>query len=416
MHPWQPVAVLAIMWLTTTASGQTAHDQSPEVPWPVEADQVGAVVDQGVVTRVRAKAAEERTSGLAIAVDGHIVVMEDADEPVGAMSVSKGIVSLAFGFLVDDGTVTLDDPAATWVEEWRGTPHEAITLRHLLSHTSGLHPGRADLMNRVDIAAHAIASPLVFEPGSRFAYNNNAVDFLAVIAERASGMPLDELLETRLFHPLGITDATWLKDERGVPYAAGELTIRPSSLLRVGQMLVDGGRWDGRQILSESWIRQSTTTAQPHLPSSGLLWRQRGDYRLALTPSLLSRWRDAALPPDIAEAVVPMVGRTFASSRAFTDGMQACLGEHLQPWQEWLRAHREVDYAEQVLIGAVDGFFVEGWRGQYLVVLPATRTVAVRMRAFMEVDVDRSRGERFSYPDFVADVIALAQVPRRDHP
>ena len=66
---------------------------------------------------------------------------------------------------------------------------------------------------------------------------------------------------------------------------------------------------------------------------------------------------------------------------------------------------------EILITELVDGYYAEGWLGQYLVVIPATRTVAVRMREFKQIDVDRTKGEQFAYRGFVQDVTALAASP-----
>lgn len=379
---------------------------SPDSPPPTEADPSRAALDPIALETLLRHAAEQHSSAVAVAVDGEVLAMEGTDEPTSAMSASKSIASLAVGFLVDDGVLRLDDPVATWVPEWRDTPRAAITIRHLMNHTSGLDPTRADLETG-NIADHAIASPLLFDPGTRFQYNNNAVDLLAVIVGRAANQPMDALLEKRLFAPLGIRDASWVTDVAGVPFAAGELRLRPSALLAIGQLLADAGVWSGERLLSEEWIAISTARSQEHVPSYGLLWWREGDFRLSLTRGILDRWRDHAAPADILAAVAPLEGRTFASYADFQELLVGCLGnEDFERWRDWLRSTEGVGWSEQVQVGPQRGFSARGWLGQFLVVVPETRTVAVRMRAIEQEDL-AGGPERDAFPTFPAEVLAL---------
>lgn len=190
------------------------------------------------------------------------------------MSASKSVASLAVGLLVDDGVLALDMPASTWIPEWRRGPHAAITVRHLFSHTSGLDDSRTDFAVS-DIASHAIGSPVVAKPGSLYKYNNNAVDLVGVVVGRAAKLPMDELLQQRLFDPMGVR-AYWRVDRLGAPRAAGELVIRPTDLLKIGELILAGGMWEGKRLISEGWVEASLAPSQRFVPEHGLLWWREG--------------------------------------------------------------------------------------------------------------------------------------------
>ncbi len=255
------------------------------------------------------------------------------------MSVSKSVVALRIGQLVDAGLLDLETPLSTSVmPEWKDTDKANITLRHLLSHTSGLAAERygtdAETFREGTIEAHALATAVVTPVGENFAYNNNAVDMLAVVARRAtsSAMVLDDQLQAGLFGPLDIAGAYWMKDGRGDPRASGELVIRPHDLLKIGRLVLDRGLYEGERLLSESWI--DTMLEPGPMKGCGLLW-----------------WLD--------------------------------------------RREGELEVAAYV---------ADGYLGQYIVVVPEFRAVAVRMRDPNATSWDP---KEFTYPQFRRDVLQL---------
>jgi CubicO group peptidase (beta-lactamase class C family) len=148
-------------------------------------------------------------------------------------SMSKPITATAVAILVDDGKVKFDDPVSKYIPEFaaltvtaRGgptsQPARQITLRDVLTHTSGL----GDMMQRpphLTLAETAVAlakTSLRFQPGSRWAYSTAGLDIMGRVVEVASGMPYDQFLQKRLFDPLGMTQTTfWLSDEQFARYA-----------------------------------------------------------------------------------------------------------------------------------------------------------------------------------------------------
>ncbi|MEM6294251.1 MAG: serine hydrolase domain-containing protein [Myxococcota bacterium] len=264
-------------------------------PSPVRAPASTPAYDVSALDHLRERAAAERSAALLVWVDGSLVVDEsfghDPRTPVFAMSVSKSIVALRIGQLVEQGALRLDEPlSARLLPEWADTDKASITLEHLLAHTSGLDPRRYHVRDdaapdlNATIEGHAATIPLLDPPGTRFAYNNAAVDLLAVVARRADphGLPLDDQLQQHLFGPMDIAAASWLKDGRGDPRAAGELMIRPHDLLALGRLVLDHGRHEGVQLVPAAWIDRMLAPG-PN-PGCGLLWwldRREGDDEVA---------------------------------------------------------------------------------------------------------------------------------------
>ena len=248
-------------------------------------------------------------------------------------SMSKPITATALMMLVDEGKVSLDDPVAKHLPEFRDQmvasektsnrivlkkPSHAITVREILSHASGLPFSSAleqptlDLLPlRVAVASYAM-TPLQFEPGTRFQYSNAGLNTAGRIVEVVGGMPFEEFLESRLFRPLGMSDTTFrptepqlarlakaykptadktaleetkitqlaypLSDRSRQPMPAGGLFSSAHDLMRFCQMILGRGLLDGHRYLSESSVQQMTRrqTSEATKEGYGLGWSIEG--------------------------------------------------------------------------------------------------------------------------------------------
>jgi CubicO group peptidase (beta-lactamase class C family) len=101
--------------------------------------------------------------------------------------------------------------------------------------------------------------PLVAPPGERWNYNGGATAVVARLVSRGAGRPLVDYARERLFAPLGLERFEWICDQAGEPSAAAGLRLRPRDLARLGQLVLNGGRWGGRQVVPETWLRESVT-------------------------------------------------------------------------------------------------------------------------------------------------------------
>jgi CubicO group peptidase (beta-lactamase class C family) len=242
----------------------------------------------------------------------------------------------------------------------------------LLNHTSGL-----DTQGRG--AATAVHAPLMLPVGSAFAYNNPAVDLLAEIIEKASGQPAERYIARRLFEPLGISDWNWDKDSEGYPLAAGDLELRPLDLAKIGQMLLDGGKWKGRQIVNPKWLAESTRPSQPYFLGYGLLWwLDDAGSQVGLTPRLLEAWIRAGVRPGLVDPLIPLVGRPMKSG--FWQALKKVYADRPGDLEELQKAldDRRLNPIEILELGPVEGYSARGWLGQFLVIDPARGLVGVR--------------------------------------
>jgi CubicO group peptidase (beta-lactamase class C family) len=95
--------------------------------------------------------------------------------------------------------------------------------------------------------------------GQEFFYNTGALALVSAIIRKATGRPLDEFAKETLFEPMGITGVEWIR-RKGNTDAGGGLRLRPRDMAKIGQLVLSGGRWNDRQIVSRSWIESSTAT------------------------------------------------------------------------------------------------------------------------------------------------------------
>jgi CubicO group peptidase (beta-lactamase class C family) len=274
-------------------------------------------------------------------------------------SQSKAMTTAAFMMLVDEGKINLDDPVEKYLPEFHGQTVEAdsaaaapkegdnvdsdagaahnhtranlavrrvpavhpITIREIMSHTSGL-PGRsAEEKNPIDaqplrVAVHQYGTePLVFQPGSTFFYSNEGINTAGRIIEVVSGMPYEDFMQKRLFDPLGMTHTTFWptpeeiarlpkiyggegKDlvekpmeqlrrpytdhEHRFPIPAGGLFSDAFDVARFCQMLLDGGAFQGKRLLSEKAVAAITHKETPpnvHTPYGFGMYEETDGFR-----------------------------------------------------------------------------------------------------------------------------------------
>lgn len=378
------------------------------------AQQQGIAAEK--ITSLDSTAAAQHSSALIVARNGAIIhenYFGDGDRALLAMSASKSFVSMAYGLMLADGTIaSLDDKIVKYVPNFAAVDSRkaSMTIRHLLSMTSGLQPTRAFAMGN-DIDRLGIESKVLFEPGRAWHYSNNAVDFLAALAVRISGKQIDVLLEERLFRPLGISGVTWGRDARGTPYGAGEMSIRPSALLRVGQMLLDGGRWQGTQIVSPEWIAQASVPSSSMNAQYGLLWWRDVDATAyALNDGLVSLWESFGMARPAMSKLTPMFGRTYTVWDDYRFAIRGLLTtSEVDTLNAVLFRSDHPQYALYPDATSSRAFYFAGWLGQYLYVNPDTKVVALRMRRGTEADYLPNATERDAYASFTRDVRRLLQ-------
>ncbi len=111
-----------------------------------------------------------------------------------------------------------------------------------------------------DNLQYIIDLPLVNTPGTVFNYSDGASHLLSAIITEATGINTSDFGRTNLFDPLGITKFTWERDDRGYPLGAAYLRITPLDMVKFGNLILNKGKYNGNQIVPESWIETMTTS------------------------------------------------------------------------------------------------------------------------------------------------------------
>ncbi len=201
-----------------------------------------------------------------------------ADRPREVASVAKSMVAVLFGMALDDGAITgLDQSASAFIPAWRNDARAGITLHHLLSMTSGLDDTGLALRGVTgDQFVINGAAPLAHPPGTRWAYNTAAYHLLFHILMRATGERFEAWADRKLLGPLGMRDTVWVTSQgQGADgpvtnYYSAASTAR--DLWAFGRMVMQGGAWQGRQVVSADYVTRMVTASQPLNRSYGLLW------------------------------------------------------------------------------------------------------------------------------------------------
>ncbi|MBL8130823.1 MAG: serine hydrolase [Anaerolineae bacterium] len=220
----------------------------------------------------------------------HGVIVAEAYAPPFAQedkhqlaSASKSVTATLIGVLLQQGTLeSLDLPLLGFFPEV--TPQnldankEAITLRHMLTFTSGLDCNELTqanattraLINSEDWRQFTLDLPVKFAPGRTFQYCNASTYLLSAVISELTGMSAAEYAAEHLFAPLGITDTAWTASPQGVSIGFAELYLNTRDLAKIGILYLNGGMWEGEQIIPADFAQAALSTqVEPGWPNTG---------------------------------------------------------------------------------------------------------------------------------------------------
>ncbi len=268
---------------------------------PAMEEAVKAKQAAGIVTLVmeKGKVVHHDAAGMADIAKGRAM---EKDALFWIASMTKSVNGAAILCLVDDGKLSLDEPASKWLPELAkvtvaggAKPEKPITLRMLLSHTAGIaFPSRKPSDGAISLKSYVatlIKTPLAFQPGSAYEYGFGPT-VAGRILEIVSGMKYEDFLRTRLFEPLDMKDTTFHPDDahrariartykmdedthelvpgynpfvtsdasvQHMPEPAGGLFSTAADMGRFYSMVANGGEFDGKRILSEKAVKDMLT-------------------------------------------------------------------------------------------------------------------------------------------------------------
>ena len=224
-----------------------------------------------------------------VAQNGQLIIEEyfhlgGRDRLHTLQSCTKSVTSLLLGMAYDEGLITdLDQPIGQFFPQYLDSmPSETatISLRYSLSMSGGVDwaedvpfsDPRNDLirMNASQDLYHYVLSKSLdteVKPGERFEYNSGLSMLLGGVIAHATGMPVEKYAEEGLFEALDIENYYW-QQVNGQTHTGGGLLLRPRDLLKLGQLVLDSGRWKGKQVISKELIEESTATFLPVSPGN----------------------------------------------------------------------------------------------------------------------------------------------------
>jgi CubicO group peptidase (beta-lactamase class C family) len=206
---------------------------------------------------------------------------EAADKPHVLNSVSKSFNSTAVGLAIAEGKLNLDDKVLKFFpDDAPADPADnlkAMTVRDLLT-MSGGHDTEPKSVNGSPSVKQFLAAPVVHKPGTHFLYNGMGAYTLSAIVTKVTGQTVDEYLKSRLFEPLGIVHTNWPSSPEGYSLGASGLYLRTEDIAKFGQLYLQKGKWNGRQLIPEKWVEDATSRhvpndQEPHA-NIGVDWHQ----------------------------------------------------------------------------------------------------------------------------------------------
>ena len=204
----------------------------------------------------------------------------DATLRPDSASMHKSVTGLAVGAALDKGIIkSIDETIGTYIPEWKDQPRGNITIRNLLEMNSGLAPLSSEggmnspamtfWMQGDKARGLMMGMELRDEPGTVFNYANAVTQILGLILERASDQPYEDFLSDHIWTPLGAEDAyVWYNEADGFPRTYSSLMAPARDWMKLGLLIKDGGKFNGKQIVSEDYIKKMVSPSATN-PSYG---------------------------------------------------------------------------------------------------------------------------------------------------
>jgi CubicO group peptidase (beta-lactamase class C family) len=202
------------------------------------------------------------------------------DSVVTSFSIAKSFMSALAGIAIDEGYInSVDDKVVAYLPELKNKGLDDMTIRHLLTMSSGvryitddeaslvqtltLQSEQASAYYHPNLRARALGvTPDGTVPGSRYKYNDYLPQLVGIILERTTQRPVSQYLEEKIWKPLGMEfPASWSLDsnKHGFEQMQSGINARAIDFAKFGQLFLDGGIWQSRQVISAAWVKESTS-------------------------------------------------------------------------------------------------------------------------------------------------------------
>jgi CubicO group peptidase (beta-lactamase class C family) len=231
------------------------------------------------------KAADERVKSLhsfMLVRHGQVVAEawwapEAPEKPHVLWSLSKSFASTAVGLAVAEGKLSIDDPVLKFFPDEAPAEQSdnlrAMTVRDLLTMSAG-HNEEVNLRGETDWIRAFLAHPVPHKPGTHFRYNTPATFMQSAIVQKVTGQTVVEYLQPRLFEPLGIEAPKWDANPQGISIGGYGLYLKTEDIAKFGQMYLQKGVWQGKQLVPGDWVSMATSKQVPNGSNPESDWNQ----------------------------------------------------------------------------------------------------------------------------------------------
>ncbi|MHC1782254.1 MAG: serine hydrolase domain-containing protein [Anaerolineaceae bacterium] len=273
--PPSPTVILPTSTPEPTATSTPTPTLAPAWEWPRSTPEEQGVLSARLAVMLEKIQHEKRNLHSIIIIRHGVMIMEayvhpfNAQTPHNLYSATKSVTSTLVGIAAGDGLIDIYMPVRTYFpdvtidDDWK----DVIRVEHLLGMTSGiewtepLHSGLNDLwgIHESDDPVQYFFDPaVVTEPGTAFNYNSGGSHLLSMLVQKVTGLTAADYAAKRLFAPLDIRDTSWKKDFTGHTQGGTGLEMLPTDMAKIGQMMLDGGMWQGQQVVPADWIVEAT--------------------------------------------------------------------------------------------------------------------------------------------------------------
>ena len=269
---WYP-AIETVFETRTVAAGGAVH------PLPKAATPIAPTFAfKGKTWTVDDYMAANSVSGVLVLKDGKVLLERyglgrKPQDRWTSFSVAKSITSTLAGAAVRDGKLKLTDPVTTYLPELKGSAYEGVSVRDLMTMSSGVAWNEDYNDPKADIAqAGVMLEPGVdpylsyvkrlgraHPPGTTWHYNTSETNLMGIVVARAAGKPLAAYLSEKIWKPYGMErDAVWMVDRGGLELGGCCISMTLRDYGRVGQFMLDGGMAGGKPVLPAGWVGEAT--------------------------------------------------------------------------------------------------------------------------------------------------------------
>ena len=274
-RPARYVILLALVWALYAAPVPAGAASVSDRVWEAcPPEEVGISSDALADMLERVQREETEIHSMIIVKNDRLVLEAyvhpyDSETLHNVKSVSKSVISALVGIALREGVIgDLDETVHSHLPQYfsdESDPRKLeIDLFNLLTMTSGLDldengPISGEIFRTLDWLKATYARPMVADPGTRFLYSTPLTHTMSAIITEAAGMSLHEFAGEHLFGPMEFGEVQWKKGPQGYNFGGAELFMLPLDMARFGHLFLNGGIWNGRQLIPEAWIRESTT-------------------------------------------------------------------------------------------------------------------------------------------------------------